>query len=277
MHATRRPAVAVYAAIIAAAIALAPRTAHAQFQPRPLGNPAIGESWHIEGFAGFWNPGTDIAIAVEGLGQTPTDIDLKNDLGLVDQRFTDLRLVLRPASKHKFRVELTPMKWEQSATLTRDVVFNGQRYTVNIPVDSLLEWHSARFGYEYDFIRRDRGFGGFIIEANYTDLKATLTNDFVTQFAQARAPIPTIGGIARVYPVPNVGITFEMTGFKLPQSVNEDYRVKYINWDLYGTLNFNDFVGAQVGYRSLDLDFLIDQYADTSTLKGLYFGVVARY
>lgn len=277
MNATTRPAIAVYAALAVALVGLTARPALAQFQPRPLGNPAVGENFHIEGFAGFWNPDSDITIAVEGLGQNPTNINLKTDLGATDSRVGEMRLVLRPAAKHKFRLNYTPLKWEQSATLVRDVVFNGQKYTLTLPVDSLLDWKAWRFGYEYDFIRRDRGFGGVIVEAKYTDVTAQLSNSLITEFARAKAPIPAIGGIARVYPVPNVGITFEMTGFKLPESINEDYKARYIDWDLYGTLNLTDNVGAQVGYRSLDLSYLISDYAGTMVLKGVYFGIVARY
>jgi hypothetical protein len=275
--ATRRPSSVVYAALAAAFVGLLAAPARAQFQPRPLGDPATGETFHVEGFAGFWSPTADITISSESLGIIGSDIDLKKDLGLVDTRFSDLRLVLRPAPKHKFRFERTPITYEQSATLTRDIIFNGQRYSVSLPVDSTLAWKAYRFGYEYDFIRRDRGFGGFIVEAKYTDVTATLSNAFVTEYAQARAPIPALGGIARFYPVPNVGVTFEMTGFKLPENINEDYKAHYVDWDLSGVLNVNDYVGGQVGYRSLDLGYLINSDTGSMKLKGLYFGIVARY
>ncbi len=277
MYAKRHPAFVLYASLALALVGLTAAPARAQFQPRPLGNPAVGENWHIEGFAGFFNPAADLSLAVEGLGQTPTLIDAKKDLGLVDKHFSDLRVTLRPAAKHKFRLQFLNMNWTQSSTLTRDVVFNGQRYTVTLPVDSVLDWKSYRMGYEYDFIQRDRGFGGLLLEAKYTDVTAQLSNKLVTELAEARAPIPAIGGIARVYPVPNVGITFEMSGFKLPESINADYKAHYLDWDLNGLLNINDYVGAQVGYRSIDFTYLISDYNGVMKLKGLYFGVVARY
>ncbi len=277
MYAMRRPAIVMYAVMAVALSLAAPGRADAQFQPRPLGNPATGESYHIEGFAGFWFPSADITISSESLGIVGSVIDLKKDLGLIDARFSDLRLVLRPAPKHKFRFERVPVTYEQSATVTRDIVFNGQRYRLGIPVDSTLEWRTYQFGYEYDFIRRDRGFGGFIVAAKLTDAKATLANEFVTEFAHAEAPIPVVGGIARVYPVPNVGLTFEMTGFRLPESISENHKAHYLDYDLNGIVNFNEYVGAQLGYRSLDLGYVADLDTGTMKLKGLYFGIVARY
>jgi hypothetical protein len=275
MHALRRPAVVLYA--VAAALVLAPAAARAQFQPRPLGDPAVGETFHIEAFAGFWNPTADMSIAAEGLGQAPTTIDLKNDLGLTDHKIGDFQIVLRPAPKHKLRLQFVPISYTQSGTLTRDVVFNGQRFTINLPVQSTLDWKAYRFGYEYDFIRRDRGFGGLIIETKYTDVKATLSNDLTTEYARAQAPVPAIGGIARVYPVPNVGVTFELTAFPLPRSVSDTYKLHYVDIDAYGTINFSRYVGAQLGYRSIDLNYLAKEDSGTLKLKGIYLGLVARY
>ena len=44
-------------------------------------------------------------------------IDFKNDLGLTDTRFRELHVVLRPARKHKFRFQYIPIKYEQRATI----------------------------------------------------------------------------------------------------------------------------------------------------------------
>jgi hypothetical protein len=47
--------------------------------------------------------------------------------------------------------------------------------------------------------------------------------------------------------------------------------------DFYGTLNFTNYVGAQVGYRSFDVGYGFKTDTGNFTLKGLYFGIVARY
>jgi hypothetical protein len=49
---------------------------------------------------------------------------------------------------------------------------------------------------------------------------------------------------------------------------------------VYGTVNFTNNVGAQVGYRSIDFGYEVATSTGSSgafTLKGLYFGIVARY
>jgi hypothetical protein len=279
----RRPAIRLYAAIwVAVACAIAAAPAHAQFKPRPLNDPATGETYHIEGMAGLWWPTADITVASGGSGSLTgiigTQIDFRNDLGLTDQRFPEVRLVLRPARNHKFRFQYIPINYTQSGTLTRNVQFNGQLYRANLPVNSSLDWGAYRFSYEYDFIVKNRGFGGFILDAKYTDVQANLATPInnLNEFARAQAPIPALGGIVRVYVVPNISITGELTGFKLP-NVSNRYDGHYADFDVYGTVNVTNNVGAQFGYRLLDVGYLVKADTGSLTLKGLYLGIVARY
>jgi hypothetical protein len=251
--------------------------ASAQFAPRTLNDPATGEAFHIEGSAGFWTPSANMTIGSEGLKIVGTNINLKTDLGLTDQRFRELHVVLRPFRKHKLRFQYIPMQFVQEATLKRDIIFNGQRYSVGFPVNSSLTWKAYRFAYEYDFLTKNRGFAGFILDAKYTDVSASLATPAVQEFIHARAPIPAIGGIGRVYVVPNISITGELTGIKIPDSVSKDYKAHYADLDIYGTLNFTNNVGVRGGYRSFDVGYHVDQDTGSFVLKGIYFGVVARY
>jgi len=257
--------------------AQAPAPAQAQFQPKSVGDTSIGESYHIEGAVGFWFPSADMQIASSSLGQTATLIDFRNDLGLQDSRFSELHLTLRPAQRHKFRLQFIPISYTQQATLKRNIVFNGQNYTINLPVNSSLDWKAWRFGYEFDFISRDRGFGGFVLDFKYTDVQASLASPIRSDFAHAQAPIPAVGGIFRVYVVPNVSITGEITGFSLPDSLFKDTSGHYFDVDFYGTVNFTNNVGVKGGYRSRDVGYLIKTDSGSLTLKGIYFGAVIRY
>jgi hypothetical protein len=255
--------------------------AEAQYGARRGSDRATGETYRVELAAAYWNPTPEIVIASEGLGQLGTSVDFVNTLGIEQTRFRQFKVVLRPATKHKFRFEYTPITYTAEKTVPATFVFNGQRYNVGIPVATEVKWKAYRFGYEWDFIYRDRGFAGVVLEAKYTDVSATLTAAAVgaAQFTQARAPIPAIGFIGRGYVVPNISITGEFTFFKLPERAldSEDYSAKYYDFDLYGTVNFNDHVGAQVGYRSFDVFYKVKRDTGTLKLTGLYFGVVTRF
>ncbi len=185
--------------------------------------------------------------------------------------------MLRPGRKHKFRINYLPMTYTAVATVHREFVFNGIRYGVNLPVSTELSWKTWHLGYEYDFIYRDRGFVGIVLQAKATDIQATLqAASLGTEFARAQAPIPAIGGIGRVYVVPNISITGELDFFKIPP-VDERYQAHYFDFDLYGTVNFNDYVGAHIGYRSLDLGYVFEDDHGDFKAKGIYFGGVVRY
>ncbi len=272
-------AIRLYAFLAAAALVVGATPASAQFRPRSVNEPVTGERFIIEGAVGFWNSSADMFVTSNGSGALEgilgTRIDFKNDLGLTDQTFPEFHAVLKGGG-HKLRFQYIPINFEQEGILERTIVFNGQNYPLGIPTTSVLKWNAYRFGYEYDFIRMSRGFGGFIIDAKYTEIEATLRNPVTNEFVRARAPIPTLGGIARVYVMPNISGTFEMTGIAIPDIV-EDYDGHYVDLDIYGTFNFTRNVGAQFGYRSFDVGVRWEETDGTFDLKGVYFGVVARY
>ena len=262
---------------------LAAVPAHAQPGGPATSGRATGENYRVEIGGYLWNPNPYITIRSEALTQARLGslIDFVEDFGIEQSRFTQIKVVLRPATKHKFRFEYTPIEYDQpNATLRRTIIFNGQEFNIALPVSASLEWKAFRFGYEWDMIYRDRGFFGILLEAKYTDVQATLAQNALglEEFARARAPIPAIGAIARVYVVPNISITGEISGFKLPETINEDYRAHYIDFDLYGSVNFSDRFGAQVGYRSIDVFYFIeDEDEGKLKLNGLYFGGVVRF
>lgn len=254
--------------------------AQAQSTAADTSNRATGENYRVEFGGYFWFPSPTIFIKSEELTQAQlgTRIDFVEDLGIENATFRQIKAVLRPGKKHKFRFEYTPISYKQpNGTLRRNIVFNGILYSVALPVATELKWNAYRFTYEWDMVYRDRGFFGILLETKYTDVQATLSNALDTEFARARAPIPAIGAIGRVYVVPNISITGELSGFKLPDSIDEDYGGKFIDFDLYGSVNFTDNFGAQVGYRSFDVFYRVEEDEGTLKVRGMYFGGVVRF
>ena len=256
---------------------LAARPAQAQYGVAGSDR-ATGETYHVELGGYLWPPTPTAEITSESLGIIGSRIDFVEDLGIERQTFRQLKVVLRPGRKHKFRFEYTPMGYDVESTLRRTIVFNGQRFDVALPVRTELQWNAYRFGYEWDFVYRERGFVGLLLELKYTDIQATLSNVLVgSEFVHARAPIPAIGVIGRGYVLPNVSITGEFSGFKLPGNIDEDYQGKYFDFDLYGTVNFTNNFGAQAGYRSLTVFYHVEEDEGDLKMKGLYFGGVVRF
>ena len=176
--------------------ALSPVPVYAQYGVRPASDRATGENYRVEIGGYLWNPSPTIFIASESIpGEIGDRIDFIEDLGLEKSRFRQLRVVLRPATKHKFRFEYTPINYEQpNGMLSRTITWNGFQYDVNLEVSTTLDWNAYRFTYEYDIVYRDRGFFGILLEAKYTDVRAELVNVLHNEFVRARAPIPALGG-----------------------------------------------------------------------------------
>ena len=65
--------------------------------------------------------------------------------------------------------------------------------------------------------------------------------------------------------------------FKLPDNIVDDYAARYIDFDIFGTVNLNKMVGINVGYRLLDLSYLFDRDTGNLKLNGPYFSGVFRF
>jgi hypothetical protein len=265
--------------VVAATAIFGASTANAQYQKYRPESRATGETWHIEFGVGIWKPPPDIVVSSQSLGIIGSDISAQDDLGMESSLLKEIKIVLRPAKKHKFRIGYIPISYSAETVLKRTIIFNGQAYSVGVPVNSTLEWTSWMIGYEYDFIYRERGFVGLILEAKYTNATVNLVNPLTTEFVNAKAPIPTIGAVGRVYPVSNISITGEFTAFKLPTNSGalKGSDGKYYDLNIYGTLNFTDHYAVQGGYRSLAVSYRKDQDSGDLVLKGPYLMGVVRF
>ena len=251
-------------------------TADAQFLSPPSELP-VGEAYHVEVLGGMWNPTPNLTISSEAFGIAGTSIDFTNDLGIAPKRFGELRVRLRPGRKHRFRIDYVPISYSAQSVIERRLVFRGIAFDVGVPVSSTITWKTWRLGYEYDIVHRSRGYFGLIVEAKYTDVEASLDTEFGREFARARGPVPAVGAVMRVYPLPVLGITAELTGFRLPEGVGGEYGGEYVDFDVYGTLNFTEKIGAQIGYRSVDLSGFFESDVVDLRLEGMYVGALLRF
>ncbi len=272
----------VIAALATSALML-PATARAQYgAPDLSSSTAVGEKYHVEFSGTLWNPDLFGNISSEQFGQVGTTIDFIDDLGYTKAQFKDMRIVLRPTKKAKFRIQYTPVVYQAETSLKRNVVFNGIVFPLAVPIESSFGWKVWRFGYEYDFLYTSRGFVGLLLEGRYTQMDARLTTNSpffspqYDEFLSAKAPLPAIGVVARAYPLPQLAVNFELSGFKAPD-IDPKYKASYFDWDLSGTFNFTNNVGAQIGWRKMTTFLAIDSDLGDLKFQGLWFGAAVRY
>ena len=267
---------AIGAAVLLLTLIASP--ARAQFQPRMVNQGAIGERYHLELGAAIWDTSADMSLSNTALNVAGSTINLKNDLGAADQKFGGFDLILRPAVKHKFRVQLVPVHYSATAVPKSALTFGGQTFPAGVPVSSRIHWRAWRFGYEYDAAVGPRGFLGFILDVKYTDVDASLTSAAAgTRSASARAPVPAIGGILRVYPASHLALTGEITGFKWPGGWIWSGSGDFLDLDAYATLNLVNAVGVELGYRSFKVNYSLTNDSGNFKLEGPYLGAVLRF
>ncbi len=157
--------------------------------------------------SGFWfysNP----SGSIQGGNDTGT-IDLQKDFGFnsystitgkIDWKFT-----------HKNHLYLVGSSFNQTreATLVRNITFRGQTYVAGLSTKANLSAPLIAPGYQYDFIRRKRGFLGAAVQIDLFNASASLNamaqvingtqHAAISSSESLLAPIPVAGPVARLY------------------------------------------------------------------------------
>jgi hypothetical protein len=224
----------------------------------------------------YWKPSPDLVIQSGVItGATGIqNVDFVNEFGIADKGFTGFRASL--GRKHKFNLGYTPIKYSADATIQRTITFKGQTFNVGAPATTNIKWDLWRFGYEWDFVSMDKGYVGLIADLKYNKVSASIDSPALSRTAatEQKAPVPTIGVAFRGYPVPMVAIGGEFGGLKLNHGNNE---AKFIDFDINGTVFFGRHLGAQAGYRSVTVDYVIDDDSGNLKLEGPWFGGVVKF
>ena len=277
MRSTARFSPAAVAAVIAASLLAAATPAIAQ-QTRPgeRRQTVYGEKYSVEMTTSWWTPSVYGVVQSDAIDAIGSSISFTDDLGFESSRFTDLRFVIRPAKKHRIRIQYTPIEYRATTTFNRDVTFRGEVFPVSVPIESTFGWHVWRTGYEYDFLYHPRAFVGVLGEARFIDMTAQLTSPLASATVSAHAVVPALGVFGRFYILPDLAINFEWSGFQVPK-IFEVADNTQSDWDLYATVNFTNNFGGQIGWRKATTFIKVKD--DTGDLKfeGLWFGLVVRY
>ena len=111
--------------------------------------------------------------------------------------------------KHHFTFAASPVYSTKTATMTRDVTFEGVTYHTGATVTADLNSLTFSPGYQYDIIRRRQGYLGLAVSIHLLDTYAklvgigTVNNVSATRTASASdfAPLPVLGPTGRWYPI----------------------------------------------------------------------------
>jgi hypothetical protein len=223
----------------------------------------------------FWKPSPELTLSTDALvGAGVNEVEFVQEFGIEDKYFPEFRATL--GRNHKFRASFVTFSYDAETIVTRRIVFQGRTFNIGVPATADFTWKLYKFGYEWDFVSRERGFFGFIADLKYNKVDASIDSPALTSaaFTDVTAPVPTIGVIGRGYLSPAVSITGEFTGLSITR---DEFEGKFFDFDLYGTVSFGRNVGVQGGYRSVVVDYIVDEDTGDLKMKGPYFGAVVRF
>lgn len=111
--------------------------------------------------------------------------------------------------KHHLLLQTSPVNFSNSVTLARAIDFQGETYNVGTRAEANIRSFSFSPGYQWDFIRRNRGYVALLTQIYLLDTKATLKGTVLVNGETASrsssgsffAPLPVIGLHARGYPL----------------------------------------------------------------------------
>jgi hypothetical protein len=260
-------AVVVVSLFLASCISLTPTLARAQSADVPP-----TERYHVEFGTVWWQPSPELVIQTDALtGVGLSDFDFADEFGFDTKRFSEFRVILKPARKHKVRVSYVTVEYDQTSTLSQPIAFDGTTFSGSAAAN--IRWNLWRFGYEWDFVSTERGFFGLLADLKYNRVSAAVQSRFAAEAADAKAPIPGLGVIGRHYVHPRVAISGEFSAFKIVGDVEGSF----YEFDASATGNIFKSFGVVGGYRLVNADYIVDEDRGDLKLGGVYFGIVSRF
>jgi hypothetical protein len=162
--------------------------------------------WRVEGNWWFSQPS-----GYFGLRGSNNYIDVNKDFGFGSYSTFSGKVDYRFRRKHHLLFNITPIHNSRTVALGRTVEFQNQTFALGAQVTGSLKSLNISPGYQYDIIRRDRGFFGIEADFNLLDTEAklqavgTVNSQSGTRSASKSffAPLPAVGPIGRWYPLPN--------------------------------------------------------------------------
>jgi hypothetical protein len=120
---------------------------------------AFAEDFRFEITANYWplNP--------TGTVLTPTDqVDLKSDLGIQGRKSEALlKVVFKPARKHRLNFEAVPYRFNGANTITRTFTFGGVTFPALVQTQSQIDIDYYLGSYQYDVVSNTRGHAGVAV------------------------------------------------------------------------------------------------------------------
>ena len=178
-------------------------------------------------------------------GSNGTLISLKNDFQTPVSPFLRLRIGFLTDEKNHFSILYAPLKIVETGTLANDILFDGNNFKANMPIEAVYMFNSYRFTYNRRIISKDNFNFGLGLSAKIRDAGVSLKNSelFKENFNVGFAPL--INLIANWDISQKMGVNFFGEGIAASKG-------RAIDISLSGRYTFSESLQGNFGYRLLE-------------------------
>ena len=272
-------------------------------------------SIRLELEGGVWNPSRELVISTKTTGcrtstrppgaivapsiacTDPTAVqtslgfsglDLVRAFVLGRSASSQFRAVATIARRHKIRLSVLPTAYAGTTNLSRPVSLQGASFGIGARITTHANWTFLRFGYEWDAIRRNRGFLGIVADLNHSGISFTVDAPTFNGSTQT-------GSYDRTINVATAGVAGELRLMRYLSLAGDVAMMRLDNpragvftpdVNVFATIDLRRNIGVRVGYRSVKFDYELTKHPDESTIvedagslkmQAPYLGAVFRF
>jgi hypothetical protein len=112
----------------------------------------------------YWFPSFKTDIKVDSGGVVGNTLNLKDTLGVKDETFPSFEMFMG-FGRHHLNIAYTPIAYSGSASLTHDIIFDGQTFTASTRVNTDMKLKMYDLQYRYTLLDLENLAAGFSIDA----------------------------------------------------------------------------------------------------------------
>lgn len=169
----------------------------------------------LEGSYWITDLSANTKLTESGIG---TDIDLKEDLGLKDENYMDVRLTWYTGPKSELRLAYTQVAYRGDENIQRTIEFGGETFTGGTRVKTDVDVKYIRLGWAWQFIDIANSMVklGTLLEAKAflvdTSLDAPDLSPPIEESVDAVGVLPTVGIALDINPHKVINVFAEVSG-----------------------------------------------------------------
>lgn len=209
--------------------------------PALAGELPAAEQYHLRAEYLEWRPGLQAEIRSGTFG---TQVDLKDDLGMEDERTFEVRGAVQFLPGFKLRGSVTPIDYAADTRIDRAFVFDGRIYPVNARVVSSVKGNLYSAALEFDVVKNPGGYLGILLGGELFDGDASIAAPElrIDEGEDLRTPIPFLGLCGRIY-ASKLSFEGEISGLTLGS------RGHFYEMHLGARFHVTEKIAVGVGYR----------------------------